>query len=106
MTGTPDMPPKAPGESLQGLGAPLATMAASMGEVASPAPPQPSREMAELPLVETGAGSDLFLTLVRTDGTRLSVILGGAECVAIAADLLQAARIRCGRAGWPGKVVS
>jgi hypothetical protein len=75
-----------------------------MGEVAPPAPPPPSRELAELPLVETGAGSDLFLTLVRADGTRLLVILGGAECSAITADLLQAARIRCGRAGWPGKV--
>ena len=104
MTRSGDMRQKPPGTALQGLGVPLATMAAANGEMAPPASPQPTREMAELPPVETGAGSDLFLTLVCRDGTRLSVILGGAECVAIAADLLHAARIRCGRAGWPRKV--
>jgi hypothetical protein len=106
MTGSPHIPQKTPGKLLQRAEAPLATVAAAMGEVAPPASPQPSRELAELPLVETGAGSDLFLTLVRADDARLLVILGGAECGAITADLLQAARIRCGRAGWPGKVAS
>ena len=46
-------------------------------------------------------GADLFLTLVRADGSRVSVLLSGAEAVAVAGDLIAAARLRMGRAGWP-----
>ena len=58
------------------------------------------REIAALPLVEDGESSEL-LSLVRTNGSRLSVVLGAAEAIAIAGDLIQAARLRLGRADWP-----
>ena len=59
-----------------------------------------AREIAELPAVES-VGADLFLTLVRADGSRVSVLLGPAEAVALAGDLIAAARVRMGRASWP-----
>jgi len=59
------------------------------------------REFAALPLIET-SGADLFLSLVREDGSRVSVLLGPAEAVAGAGDLIEAARLRIARAGWPG----
>jgi hypothetical protein len=57
--------------------------------------------MAALPMVEPGEGAELLLSLVRADGSRVSILLGVGECVALAAELLQAARVRCGRADWP-----
>jgi hypothetical protein len=45
--------------------------------------------MAELPLVETGPGFELLLSLVLADGSKVSVLLGTAEAVAIGAELLQ-----------------
>jgi hypothetical protein len=65
-------------------------------------PDIPLREPAALLLVEAD-GADLWLSLARSDGSRVSVILGVAESVALAADLLQAARVRCGRQDWPSK---
>ena len=50
------------------------------------------REFAQLPLPESGAGAELFLSLVRADGSRLSVLLGTGESVALAGDLIEAAR--------------
>ena len=60
------------------------------------------REIVELPVVES-IGAALFLSLVRADGSRVSVLLGPAEAVAVAGDLIAAARIRMGREGWPPK---
>jgi hypothetical protein len=60
-----------------------------------------SREFAILPAVDAGDGSDLLLSLVRADGSRISVALGPAEAIAVASDLLLAARARLGRAEWP-----
>jgi len=60
----------------------------------------PSGELAELPLVERN-GSTLLLSLVRADGTKLSIILGTGEAVAVASELLLAARLRMARADWP-----
>jgi hypothetical protein len=62
---------------------------------------KPDREMAELPLVEAGEGADLMLTLVRADGSGVSVLLGASEAVALAGDLIEAARVRMGRQDWP-----
>ena len=53
--------------------------------------------------VEAGEGSGLWLTLTAANGSRLSIVLGPAECVALAADLLQGARMRMGRADWLAK---
>jgi hypothetical protein len=58
-------------------------------------------EMAELPLVEAGEGADLMLTLVRADGSGVSLLLGASEAVALADDLIEAARVRMGRQDWP-----
>jgi hypothetical protein len=60
------------------------------------------REIVGLPVVES-SGAALFLSLVRADGSRVSVLLGPAEAVAVAGDLIEAARLRMGRAGWPPK---
>jgi hypothetical protein len=60
------------------------------------------REFALLPAVEAADDSAaILLTLLRADGSRLSVMLGPAEAVAVAAELLQAARVRLGRGEWP-----
>ena len=59
------------------------------------------RGLAALPLVEAGEGAELLLTLIRADGSRISVTLGPAEATAVARDLLIAASARMGRAGWP-----
>ena len=61
------------------------------------------REFAALPLVEAGEGAELLLSLVRTDGSKVSAALGPAEAVAIASDLLLATRARMGRSDWPPK---
>jgi hypothetical protein len=68
----------------------------------------PVREcvVAALPLLEPGEGSDLWLSLVSRDGSRVSVLMGVGELVALAADLLQVARVRCGRQDWPPKLGS
>ena len=49
MTGAPDIPPEASGESPQGIAAFLASVVAAAGEMAPPLPSLPCREMAELP---------------------------------------------------------
>jgi hypothetical protein len=49
--------------------------------------------MAELPLVEAGPGSELLLSLVLVDRSKVSVLLGTAEAVAIGAELLLAALV-------------
>jgi hypothetical protein len=59
-----------------------------------------------MPMVEAGEGADLLLTLVMADGVRVSVTLGPAEAVAIAGDLIEAARVRLGRADWPPREVA
>jgi hypothetical protein len=65
-----------------------------------------ARELAALPLVEGGEGAELLLSLVRADGSRVSVVLGSAEAVAIADDLLQAVRARNGRGDWPARAAA
>jgi hypothetical protein len=60
-----------------------------------------ARDLAALPLVEPGDGAEPLLSLVRADGSRVSVVLGTAEAVPLAAELLQAARVRMGLADWP-----
>jgi hypothetical protein len=64
------------------------------------------RVVAALPLLEPGEGSDLWLSLVSSDGSKVSVLMGVGELVALASDLLAHARIRCGRQGWPPKLGS
>ena len=54
------------------------------------------REIAHLPLVESKR-TDQLLTLI---GSRVSVPLDLAEAVAIAGDLIEAARLCIGRTGW------
>jgi len=44
-----------------------------------------SRESALFPHVESGEGAEFRLSLVRADGSRVSVALGVSECVALAA---------------------
>jgi hypothetical protein len=68
-------------------------------------PALPVLELAVLPMVESGDGSELLLSLLRDDGSGLSVRLGPAEAIAIAGDLIQAARVRMGRADWPGTAI-
>jgi hypothetical protein len=41
------------------------------------------------------------VVLARADGSRVSVLLGPAETVAVAGDLIEAARLCIGRTGWP-----
>jgi hypothetical protein len=45
----------------------------------------------------------LCISLVRADGSRPSLLPGTGEVVALAANLLAAARLRMGRADWPRK---
>ena len=58
------------------------------------------REIAVLPLVEAD-GANMLLSMIRADGSRVSVILGPAEAVAVAGELIEAARSRRGRQGRP-----
>ena len=58
------------------------------------------REMAMLPLI-AGEGAQLLRSLLHADGSRISVIPGAGEALALAWDLLREARLRMGRAGWP-----
>ena len=55
------------------------------------------REFAQLPLLESGEGAELFLSLVRTDGSRLSTLLGTGESVALAGDLIESDKGPLGR---------
>jgi hypothetical protein len=59
------------------------------------------RAVAAFPILEPGEGSDLWLSLVSADGSKVSVLMGAGELVALAADLLAHARVRCGRQNWP-----
>jgi hypothetical protein len=64
-----------------------------------------SPDSATMPIIEAAEdGAAILLTLIRADSSRLSVPLGVPEAVAIAADLIQAARLRMGRAEWPPKI--
>jgi hypothetical protein len=45
-------------------------------------------------MVEPGEGAELLLSLVRADGSRVSILLGAGEAVAPAGELIQAARVR------------
>jgi hypothetical protein len=54
-------------------------------------------ERADQVVVEAGEGAELVLSLVRADGSQLSLMLGTGEVVALAADLLAAARLRTWR---------
>jgi hypothetical protein len=61
-------------------------------------------DLAALPLVEgNNPGEPITLALIRKDGSQVAIHLGPAEAIAIAGDLLQAARARLGRADWPPK---
>ena len=61
-----------------------------------------SVDLAVLPLVAASdPGEAIGLTLLRADGSGLIVRLAPAEAVAVAGDLLQAARARMGRSDWP-----
>ena len=48
-----------------------------------------------------GPGSDLAIRLETHDGRAVTMMLGAAECVGLACELLAEARIRCGRRDWP-----
>jgi hypothetical protein len=62
---------------------------------------------AALPMVYgSDAGEGVGLALLRPDGTGLIVRLAPAEAVAVAGDLLEAARARLGRAEWPAGAVA
>jgi hypothetical protein len=56
-----------------------------------------ARDLAAIQLVKPGDGAELHLTLVPADGSLVCVLLSAAEAVALAAELLQAARARMGR---------
>ena len=43
---------------------------------------------------EPGEGAELLLSLVRAGGSRVSILLGAGEAVALAGELIQAARVR------------
>jgi hypothetical protein len=58
------------------------------------------REMAMLSLI-AGEGAQLLRSLLRADGSRISVILSAGEALALAWDLLREARLCVGRPGWP-----
>ena len=63
--------------------------------------------LAALPAVYgSDAGEGVGLALLRADGSGLVVRLGPAEAVAVAGDLLEAARARLGRAGWPANAAA
>jgi hypothetical protein len=59
-----------------------------------------TRPASYIQLVADGATLQLVLGV---DGDRVTMPLGASECVAIACELLEAARVRLGRAGWPPK---
>jgi hypothetical protein len=59
-------------------------------------------ELAVLPLVAASdPGEAIGLSLLRADGSGLIVRLGPAEAIAVAGELIQAARARMGRLDWP-----
>jgi len=59
-------------------------------------------EPASMPLVEGAIpGEPIRLSLMRANGPGLFLILGPAEAIAVAGDLIEAARLRTGRANWP-----
>ena len=64
------------------------------------------RELALLPVIDPSEGAGLLLSLARRDGSRVSVLLDPASAVAVAGDLVQAARLRMGREDWPGCAVA
>jgi hypothetical protein len=64
----------------------------------------PARAFVAFSLVEPGDGAELLLSMIRADGSKLSLLLGTGEAVALAAELLQAARVRMGRAQWPARL--
>jgi hypothetical protein len=55
-------------------------------------------------LIEPSDGAELHLSLARADGSRVSLLLGTGEAIALACELLQAARVRMGRADWPPRL--
>ena len=62
------------------------------------------RELAALPFVEGCDDAGLIvLALVRADRSSVGIRLGPAEAIAVAGDLIEAARIRLGRGDWPPK---
>ena len=64
---------------------------------------EPVRELGVMPAVE-GCDDEsglIVLAVVRPDGSSLAVRLGPAEALAVASDLLLAARVRFGRGSWP-----
>ena len=70
---------------------------------AEPAP-KPVRELGVMPAVEDCDESGLIvLAVVRPDRSSLAVRLGPAEAIAVAGDLIEAARARLGRSNWPPK---
>ena len=63
---------------------------------------KPARELASLPLVEACGGDGLIvLALLKPDGSGSEIRLGAAEAIAVAGDLIEAARSRLGRSDWP-----
>jgi hypothetical protein len=53
-----------------------------------------------------GPGSSLAIRLEAHDGRAMTMTLSAAECVALACELLAEARLRVGRANWPGDSIS
>jgi|SRR6516162_9232375 len=102
------MPVGTAADSLQGQGAALARVVAATPEIDSQTPPQAPgesfRELAVLPRVENDEGSDLFLSLVCSDGSRIALRLETDGAIAPAAEPLAAARMCMGRAVWPPKL--
>ena len=60
-----------------------------------------TRDLAATPLVELDSGAELLHSLVRADGSKLSIPLGPAEAVAV--DLIQAGRLPMGRTECGGR---
>ena len=63
------------------------------------------REIATMPAVEArNLSQPITLVLARTNGSEAAIHLGPAEAVAVAGELIQAARARLGRLDWPQSI--
>ena len=69
--------------------------------------PAMALDAAALPMVYGSDGREgVGLALLRPDGSGMIVRLAPAEAIAVACDLLEAARARLGRSGWPASAAA
>jgi hypothetical protein len=64
-------------------------------------------EFAAIPRVEGCNDAGLItLALIRSDGSSIAIQIGAAEPIAVAGELIQAARARLGRLDWPPAIIA